>query len=68
MYPIIGPQAPIQIIPEVSWNVGGSIYQEFDMKNNPASITVDFYRTWFENQLVVDRENDLIRFSNLENQ
>ena len=60
--------APIQIIPEVSWNVGGSIYQEFDMKNNPASITVDFYRTWFENQLVVDRENDLIRFSNLENQ
>jgi len=60
--------APIEIKPEVSWNVGGSIYQEFDMKNNPASITVDFYRTWFENQLVVDRENDLIRFSNLENQ
>ena len=60
--------APSEIKPEVSWNVGGSIYQEFDMKNNPASITVDFYRTWFENQLVVDRENDLIRFSNLENQ
>ena len=47
---------------------GGSIYQEFNMKNSPATLTVDFYRTWFENQLVVDRENDQIRFVNLEDQ
>ena len=60
--------APSEITPEISWNVGGSIYQEFNMKNSPASLTVDFYRTWFENQLVVDRENDQIRFINLENQ
>ena len=60
--------APSQITPETSWNVGGSIYQEFNMKNSPATLTVDFYRTWFENQLVVDRENDQIRFLNLEDQ
>ena len=60
--------APSEIAPEISWNAGGSIYQEFNMKNSPASLTVDFYRTWFENQLVVDRENDQIRFINLENQ
>ena len=60
--------APIEITPEISWNVGGSIYQEFNMKNSPATLTVDFYRTWFENQLVVDRENDQIRFVNLEDQ
>lgn len=60
--------APSEITPEISWNVGGSIYQEFNMKNSPATLTVDFYRTWFENQLVVDRENDQIRFVNLEDQ
>ena len=60
--------APSEITPEISWNVGGSIYQEFNMKNSPATLTVDFYRTWFENQLVVDRENDQIRFVNLKDQ
>lgn len=50
--------------PEVSWNAGGSIYQEFKLFKKAASLTVDFYRTWFENQLVVDRENDIIRFIN----
>jgi len=60
--------APQETRPEISWNAGGSIYQEFEMKNSPASITIDFYRTWFENQLVVDRENDQIRFVNLEDE
>jgi len=55
---------PSSIKPEVSWNAGGSIYQEFDLFKKKASLTVDFYRTWFENQLVVDRENDIIRFIN----
>ena len=60
--------SPNEIRPEISWNMGGSIYQEFEMKNSPMTLTIDFYRTWFENQLVVDRENDQVKFSNLENQ
>ena len=60
--------APETIRPEVSWNVGGSVFQELDMKHSPATLTLDFYRTWFENQLVVDRENNQVRFFNLENQ
>ena len=60
--------SPDEIRPEVSWNVGGSVFQEFKMKHSPATLTVDFYRTWFENQLVVDRENNQVRFFNLENQ
>ena len=60
--------SPNEIRPEVSWNVGGSVFQEFKMKHSPATLTVDFYRTWFENQLVVDRENNQVRFFNLEDQ
>ena len=60
--------APNTVEPEVSWNIGGSLYQEFDMKNNPATFTFDYYRTWFENQLVVDRENDQVKFINLQDQ
>ena len=60
--------APETIRPEVSWNVGGSVFQELDMKHCPATFTLDFYRTWFENQLVVDRENNQVKFFNLENQ
>ena len=60
--------APSTIRPEVSWNVGGSVFQEFDMRHSPATLTIDIYRTWFENQLVVDRENNQVRFFNLEDQ
>ncbi|MDG1350631.1 MAG: TonB-dependent receptor [Crocinitomicaceae bacterium] len=57
-----------EIVPEVSWNLGGSVFQEFQIFDNEASITVDYYRTWFENQLVVDREYDIIRFQNQKNE
>jgi outer membrane receptor protein involved in Fe transport len=48
--------------------LGGSVLQEFQFFDNEASITVDYYRTWFENQLVVDREYDIIRFQNQKNE
>lgn len=56
------------IRPEVSWNFGGSLVQEFSFFKRKASFTVDFYHTLFENQLVVDRDQDLdnIYFRNLE--
>lgn len=59
--------APDTIIPEISWNVGGSIVHEFKLFKKKGSISVDFYHTNFENQLIIDRdaEVDKIIFRNL---
>jgi outer membrane receptor for ferrienterochelin and colicins len=48
--------APTEIKPEISWNIGGSVVQEFQFLNQKASIVLDYYYTFFENQLVVDRD------------
>ncbi|CAN0315283.1 unnamed protein product, partial [Chrysoparadoxa australica] len=48
--------APIQTEAEVSWNIGGSIVQEWKMFGRKASIVNDYYYTFFENQLLVDRD------------
>ena len=59
--------APDTLIPEVSWNVGGSIMQEFKLFKQKGSLTVDFYHTRFENQMIVDRDANLnqVIFGNL---
>jgi outer membrane receptor for ferrienterochelin and colicins len=55
------------IRPEVSWNYGASITQEFKLGNMDGNLIADFYRTNFENQLVANLEDPrYIRFSNLE--
>jgi len=61
--------APTEIKPEISWNVGGSIVQEFKFLKQKASIVLDYYYTFFENQLVVDRDvsKSTIVFTNLAN-
>jgi len=61
--------APTQILPEIAWNIGGSLVQDFKIFKNKASISVDYYRTNFNNQLVVDREetSNAITFKNLSN-
>jgi outer membrane receptor for ferrienterochelin and colicin len=43
--------------PEVAWNYGVSFLQGFDLFGKKADITLDFYRTDFQNQVVVDWEN-----------
>ncbi|MEN9400360.1 MAG: hypothetical protein RL632_1463 [Bacteroidota bacterium] len=48
--------APSGLLPEVSWNFGGSVVQEFKAFSRKANLTLDFYHTFFENQLVVDRD------------
>jgi outer membrane receptor protein involved in Fe transport len=60
--------APQQVLPEISWNVGGSFAQRFKLFGQEGSLTLDFYHTNFERQLVVDRDENLaeIRFKNLE--
>ncbi|MCB0465327.1 MAG: TonB-dependent receptor [Aequorivita sp.] len=53
--------------PEIAWNYGISFMQGFNIFSRKADITVDFYRTDFVNQIVVDWENpQQINFYNLE--
>jgi outer membrane receptor for ferrienterochelin and colicin len=53
--------------PEVAWNYGISYLQGFRLSEQKGNITFDFYRTQFQNQVVVDWENpQQISFYNLE--
>ena len=52
--------------PEIAWNYGISYLQGFNLFGRKADITLDFYRTDFQNQVVVDWENPReIAFYNL---
>jgi outer membrane receptor for ferrienterochelin and colicin len=53
--------------PEIAWNYGISYLQGFNLFERKADITFDFYRTDFQNQVVVDWENPFeVNFYNLE--
>lgn len=55
-----------KIRPEVSWNYGVSLTQEYKLGEMQGTFVTDFYRTDFDNQLVADFENPRdIRFYNL---
>jgi hypothetical protein len=60
--------APTSILPEISWNFGGSIAQEFTLFKRKGSVSIDFYRTFFERQLIIDRDEDpsKVVFKNLD--
>ncbi len=54
--------------PEVSLNGGLSVVQRFTLFSRPSNVVVDYYYTFFERQLVVDRDvqfNEVV-FRNLE--
>ncbi len=52
--------------PEIAWNYGVSYLQGFNLFGRKADLTVDFYRTDFKNQVVVDYENPQeVNFYNL---
>jgi outer membrane receptor for ferrienterochelin and colicins len=59
---------PAALKPETSWNMGGSLVRELKLFGRKASLSADYYFTYFENQLVVDRDQnfDEIVFYNLE--
>jgi outer membrane receptor for ferrienterochelin and colicins len=40
--------------PEIAWNFGGSFTQSFKILGKNADFTLDWYRTDFQNQVVVD--------------
>lgn len=53
--------------PEIAWNYGISFLQGFQLFNRKADINIDFYRTDFQNQVVVDYETPTeINFYNLD--
>ncbi|MEW4925322.1 TonB-dependent receptor [Algibacter sp. 2305UL17-15] len=53
--------------PEIAWNYGVSYLQGFNLFGRKADITLDYYKTDFKNQVVVDWENPTeISFYNLE--
>ncbi|MEO9569774.1 MAG: carboxypeptidase-like regulatory domain-containing protein [Polaribacter sp.] len=43
--------------PEIAWNYGVSYMQKFNIFDRKGDITFDFYRTDFNNQVVIDWEN-----------
>lgn len=53
--------------PEDAWNYGVSFLQGFTFLNRPGNVTIDFYKTDFKNQIVVDWENPrAVSFYNLD--
>jgi outer membrane receptor for ferrienterochelin and colicins len=48
--------------PEISWNVGGSVVQNFDLGQTPFTLTVDYFHTRFEKQLILDMEDQFFVF------
>jgi outer membrane receptor for ferrienterochelin and colicin len=53
--------------PEIAWNYGISFFQGFQLFDRKADINIDFYRTDFQNQVVVDYETPTeINFYNLD--
>ena len=52
--------------PEIAWNYGASLLQKFYIFGKENEIVIDYYKTDFENQVVVDLENpQQVVFSNL---
>jgi hypothetical protein len=55
-----------KLLPEKAWNYGISFIQKFSLFERDANFIADFYRTDFQNQVVVDREvSNKISFYNL---
>ncbi|MGK0322406.1 MAG: outer membrane receptor for ferrienterochelin and colicin [Psychroserpens sp.] len=53
--------------PEIAWNYGVSYLQGFNLFGRKGDLILDFYRTDFQNQVVIDWENPQeVNFYNLE--
>ncbi|MFM6934225.1 MAG: TonB-dependent receptor domain-containing protein [Flavobacteriales bacterium] len=59
---------PTEIKPEISWNIGASLVKDMTILEKPSNLSIDLYHTWFEHQLVVDRDEQInaIVFKNLD--
>ena len=54
--------------PEIAWNYGASLQQEFKLFGRKSSIVADFFRTDFQNQVVadLDESSQKLLFYNLD--
>lgn len=50
-----------KLLPEIAWNYGFSFNQSFKMFTREAFINVDFFRTDFQNQVIVDLDQNVNR-------
>jgi outer membrane receptor for ferrienterochelin and colicin len=63
---IVGSNNPYGLAPEVAWNTGVNATQKFTLDYREGAVSVDYYYTNFQNQVVVDVENPhTVRFYNL---
>ncbi|MFL1012060.1 TonB-dependent receptor [Flavisericum labens] len=53
--------------PEIAWNYGLSYLQGFNLFGRKADLTLDYYKTDFKNQVIIDYENPQeVNFYNLD--
>lgn len=58
---------PEKLKAEIAWNYGGSIQQQFKFLKNDATFIIDFFRTDFVNQVILDMETPgQLKFYNLD--
>lgn len=58
---------PYGLKPEIAWNMGANLTRSFKLFEKEGTVTFDYYRTHFENQIVVDWENPrAVSFYNLQ--
>ena len=54
------------LLPEIAWNYGVNLTHCFYLNDREGTFNIDFYRTDFENQIVVDVEDQgILTFTNL---
>ncbi len=61
---------PYGLNPEVAWNFGGNLSHYFMIGEREGTISLDFYRTEFQNQIVIDLDENpqQVAFYNLNGQ
>jgi len=53
-----GSNKPYGLDPEIAWNYGLNLTSKFTLDYRNGAVSVDFYRTDFENQIVLDLDQD----------
>jgi outer membrane receptor protein involved in Fe transport len=58
-----------ELRPEKSWNIGSSLVNKFNLFQRKSNLSIDYYFTYFDNQLIVDRDvnSAFIVFKNEQN-
>ena len=47
------------LAPEIAWNTGLNLTHEFRINYRDGSVSLDYYHTNFQNQVIVDRDHDV---------